>query len=299
MNGMVSHAPVTLLRAFEAAGRTGSFTAAACELHLTPSAVSHAIRKLEQRLGVSLFERQGRTVRLTPDGGALMLHVGRGFDELRRGMDVVSTHAPGLLRLHCAPSFAAQWLAPRLSRLLAACPGLEIQLSADTDYLRFHNDEFDADIVYGLPQREGLVVLPLGEETITPLCAPDLAAPIRNPADLLGLPLIDGYNKHVRWSQWFAGNDLTAPPVNGTRFDRSFLAIGAAADGIGVALDSTRLAERELADGRLVAPLAGRAQDIRTVDHNLVFPRLAKNRRPVRLLIRWLAAELGIVFAPL
>ncbi len=104
-----------------------------------------------------------------------MRHVGRAFDELRRGLEMVSTRGPQLLRLHSAPSFAALWLSPRLARFLRDHPGIEVRLAAGTDYTRFLNDEFDADIVYGLPRLEGLVVVPLGEETVTPLCTPDLA----------------------------------------------------------------------------------------------------------------------------
>ncbi len=292
----MQNVPVSTLRAFEAAGRTGSFTAAAREMHLTPSAVSHAVRKLEQALGAALFEREGRLVRLTPDGRALMFHVGKGFEELRRGVEVVSTFAPGLLRLHCAPSFAAQWLAPRLSSFLKQCPGMQIQLAAGTDYMQFQADECDADIVYGRPTSEGFIVLPLGEETITPMCAPRIANAIQTPADLFEHPLIDCYNKHVRWSTWFVANDLAAPPPLGTRFDRSFLAIKAAVDGIGVVLDSTRLAERELASGELVAPFAGRAKDTEYVDHYLVFPLIAKARRPLRSFVAWLECELGLTF---
>ena len=82
------------------------------------------------------------------------------------------------------------------------------------------------------------------------------------------------------------------------RFDRSFLAIAAAADGLGVALESTRLAERELASGRLVRPLAGRAEDARYIAHNLVFPRTASRRHTLRLFARWLTAELGLEGEP-
>jgi DNA-binding transcriptional LysR family regulator len=81
---MVGQVPLSLLRAFESAARTGSFRTAADELHLTPSAVSHAIRKLERTLGAGLFEREGRTVILSPEGEALMRHVGHAFEELRR-----------------------------------------------------------------------------------------------------------------------------------------------------------------------------------------------------------------------
>src|SRR5919112_4503925 len=247
---MLQHVPLSFLRVFEAAGRTGSFRAAAVELNLTPSAISHAIRKLEQVLGLALFERDTRNVRLSYEGEALMRHVSRAFDELRRGMEVVSTRGPKLLRLHCAPSFAAQWLTPRLTDFLKSHPGVELRLAAGIDYTRFTADEFDADIVYGPPRAEGLIVVPLGEETIEPMCAPHLAATITTPGDLSNHVLIQSDSKQIQWADWFAANGLVAPPPNGSRFDRSFLAIAFATQGLGVALESTRLAERELASGR-------------------------------------------------
>ncbi len=291
---MTTQIPISLLRPFEAAARTCSFSAAAAEMSLTPGAISHAIRKLEQRLGVSLFQREGRVVHLTSDGKALMFHVGHAFDELRRGIETVSTHAPGLLRLHCAPSFAAQWLMPRLPRFLGENPGVEIRLDAGIDYMQFQSDEFDADIVYGLPQAEGFVILSLGEETFTPLCSPEVGRTIECPRDLLNQPLLEGYDRHMRWHLWFAENGLAAPPPTGSRFDRSFLALAAAVAGIGVALNSTRLAERELASGALVAPLAANAKNITCRDHYLVFPMIAKTRRPLRLFIAWLQRAIGI-----
>ena len=295
---MLHQLPLSVLRAFEAAGRTDSFRTAATELGLTPSAVSHAIRKLEQTLGASLFVRDSRTVHLSPEGEALMRHVGRAFDELRRGLELVSTRGPQLLRLHSAPSFAALWLSPRLARFLRDHPGVEVRLAAGTDYTRFLNDEFDADIVYGPPRLEGLVVLPLGEETVTPLCTPDLARAIRAPMDLFSHILIESETKQVRWTDWFARNGLPPPRPQGVRFDRSFLAIAAAVDGLGVALESMRLAEREIASGRLVRPLAGLAEDIRYVGHHLVFPRSARQRHSLRLFMTWLGIELGLRIEP-
>jgi len=94
---------LTALRAFEAATRTGSFRLAADDLGLTPSAVSHAIRGLEQDLGTVLFEREGRSIRLTPEGETLMRHVERGFGELHLGLGSVAARKPQLLKLHCAP----------------------------------------------------------------------------------------------------------------------------------------------------------------------------------------------------
>ena len=286
--------PLSALQAFEAAARTGSFRAAGEELGISPSAISHAVRKLEILMGAALFERQSRAVHLNVAGEALLRHVAAGFDEMRQGIETVGARSGNLLRLHCAPSMAAQWLLPRLRDLLAKQPGLEVRLAAGVDYPQFEHDEFDADICYGPPRQEGLIVIPLGEETVTPLCAPELAERINSPKDLLGAKLIESDNKRVRWTSWFGANDISPPAPRGSRFDRSFMAIAAAVDGLGIALESTRLAELEIADGRLVAPLAGRAQDVRYVGHYLVFPRVAKARRSVRMFTQWLTQELNL-----
>jgi LysR family transcriptional regulator, glycine cleavage system transcriptional activator len=290
---LLSSIPISAIRAFEAAARTGSFRDAANELHLTPSAVSHAIRKLESTMGTTLFERSARSVRLTPAGENLMRHAGAAFDNLRRGIEEVAGRGPQLLRVHSAPSFAAQWLAPRLARFLAAEPKLEVRLAASTEYARFNNDDFDLDIVYGQPRSESLEIVSLGEETVTPLCTPDIAKKIRKPKDLFGQVLIRSEVKQVQWHQWFAANGLEPPAIHGMRFDRSFLAIAMASSGLGVTLESTRLAEREIATGKLIAPLAGRSVDIRYVGHYLVFPRANQERRAVRAFVDWIAAELS------
>lgn len=293
--------PLSGLRAFEAAARTGSFRAAAELIGLTPSAVSHAIRSLEYSLQATLFFREGRKVGLTGQGELLLRHVRQGFEELNRGIAAVSGKNRMLLRLHSAPSFAAQWLVPRLPRLLADTKGLEIRVAASVNYSRFLTDEYDVDIVYGAPWAERyarsrhpkLVVLPLGEETVTPLCSPTMAATIRTPADLLHQTLIESDNKQLRWPDWFAANGMDAPQPHGPRFDRSFLSLSAAIDGLGVALESTRLAERELASGRLVRPLPA-ARDVAYVGHYLTFPKAERYRMELSVFAGWLAAELGI-----
>ena len=299
---MPRHLPLSALRAFEAASRTGSFRAAAVDLGLTPSAISHALRGFEKQLGAALFVRDGRAIRLTPEGETLMRHVERGFGELELGIGSIIGRGPQLLRLHCAPSFATQWLVPRLKRMLTEVRGLEIRIAAGTDYTRFANEEFDADIVYGAPvpgfyglnPNQAVFVLPLGTEVVTPLCAPSLASEIRSPRALLRQTLIESDNKKVRWPQWFAANGMIAPVPRGPRFDRSFLSLSAAADGLGVALESTLLAERELASGRLVRPLEDRCQDVLYTGHWLVFPRARRYSRSIELFVGWLGKELGL-----
>lgn len=299
MRKMLKTVSPSLLRTFEAAGRTGSFRVAAAELSLSPSAVSHAIRKLEDLLGVRLFQRQGKGIDLTPEGQTLLRHVGEAFDTLRRGMEAVSTRTPRLLRLHVAPSFATQWLAPRLQRFLAANPGVEVRIAASTDYARFDEDTFDADIVYAAAPnarvKPGLVRVSLGEETVVPLCAPSLAARIRNPVDLLHETLIHSDNKMLRWPDWFAANRLSTPAPHGLRFDRSFLAVSMAADGLGVALESTRLAEREIAGHRLVEPLKGRSVDLHYTAHFFVYPRTGLANPLVARFLAWLQQELSMI----
>lgn len=291
---MLDKIPLSLLRSFEAAGRTGSFRAAAEELGLTPSAVSHAIRKLEDQLGASLFFRTGRSIALTTEGGVLFEMVSRGFEEIREGLQTVSTRASNLLRLHSAPSFATQWLAPRLKQFFADNPGLDIRLAANTTYADFSENEFDADIVYGIPKQEGIEIIALGEEMVTPMCAPAMAEKIQSAEDLFDQMLIQSDNKLIRWTDWFRANKLRSPQPQGPRFDRSFLAIAAAVDGLGVTLESTRLAERELADGRLVRPLEGRCKDIRYRGHHLVYSRAMHNQKSIRLFREWLLDEMGL-----
>ncbi len=286
--------PLSALRAFEAAARTGSFRAASEELSISPSAVSHAVRKLEDIIGDELFEREGRSVRLNPTGEALYRHVETGFEHFRLGLGQVASRSRHLLRLHCAPSFATQWLMPRLRHFLQANPGLEVRLAADTDYARFLRDETDMDICYGPPRDSGLLVRPLGEEVVTPLCAPHLAKTIIEAGDLLKLSLIESAHKQVRWPAWFSANGIIPPAAHGNRFDRSHMAIAAAVDGMGIALESTRLAEREIARGDLVAPLKGRAQDVTYIGHFLVCPAGVRQRPAVRAFSGWIAAELDL-----
>jgi len=282
------------IRIFETVARRGSHKAAAAELNLSPSAISHAIRTLERTMGVTLFEREGRTVRLTVSGEVFLQHVAAAFDALRRGLDMVAAGTgKRVLRLHSAPSIAYAWLTPRLPRFLAENPGIEVRLSAGADYSRFVTDDFDADIVYGPIHAQGVIAVPLIEETVTPLCAPSLAERIHSVEDLLTSDLILSDNKQVRWPHWFSANGSNASIGHNLRFDRSFLAIAAAADGLGVALESTLLASRELSAGRLVAPLAGASVDITYTGHHLVYPRETRQGSLVRTFSDWLVATLA------
>lgn len=249
--------PLARLRTFEAAARRQSFALAAQELNLTASAVSHQMRDLERHFGRPLFERRHRRVQTTPEGSRLHESLGRLFDALEAACaEVALPRQDEVLALHCAPSLAIKWLGPRLPAFLAAHPGLNVRLTTgaetpDLDRAR----EVHVVLAYGTPpaSRPGVQVLALGEERIAPLVAPALVAPRTRAADLLQrLPLIDSTLSPVGWPQWFEHQGLVLPPRPRPAFDRAAMAIAAAADGLGVALESTRLAARELERGELV-----------------------------------------------
>ena len=128
---------------------------------------------------------------------------------------------------------------------------------------------------------------------LTPLCAPGMAARIKSPKDLIGQQLIQSESKQIRWPAWLEANGLPVDAPQGARFDRSFLAIAAAADGLGVALESTRLAERELNSGRLVRPLAGKEREIHYNGHYLAYSSAAHQGQTIGVFREWLLAELA------
>ncbi|WP_337271303.1 LysR substrate-binding domain-containing protein [Oryzifoliimicrobium ureilyticus] len=288
---MLQITSLSSLRIFESAARLGSFRSAAQELNLSPSAVSHSIVKLERDLGVALFERTTRSVRLTSAGQTLLAHTSNAFEELRRGVEQISSKKPLLLRLHCAPSFAAQVLSPRLPEFLQLNPGVEVRVAASTTYARFVDGLFDADIVYGEPlNRDDLIVVPLGEEIVAPLCSPQIATQLKSPRDLITHPLIRSDLKRVQWVDWFEANGLGTPPPPSMSFDRSFLALDAATNSLGIALESDVLARRQLDAGLLVAPFAGKCRDNRYIGHYLAYPKTGSQRRLAKAFADWVTA---------
>lgn len=292
---VVRRMPLPLLRAFEAAGRLKSFAAAAEELGLSPSAVSHAIRKLEETIAIKLFERTTREVTLTREGAILLEHIQRGLEEMRRGLALLVSNEPVPLRVHSASSFATQWLLPRLAGFIRQHPRIDLRISASTDYARFEKDGFDLDIVYGTPRASPYEKIPLAMEKLTPLCNPDVARQIRTPADLYRQTLIQCDVQMFQWKGWFSANRLVSPDHYALRFDRSSMAIAAAVDGLGVVLESTLLAERELTRGSLMCPLLGKTQDVQYVGHHLVYPQRLRQHDSFDAFKSWLLAEAGQV----
>lgn len=284
-----------LLRAFEAAARLQSFSLAAHELHLTPSAISHQVRELEEGFGLALFVRSHRRVELTAEGRRLYESLTRVLDALEACCAEVNLAPSGqVLAVYCAPSLAVKWLGPRLPDFVKAHPGHTIRLSSGAEPMDLTlAREVDVAISYGHAlQRPGIEVIPLGKERIVPLCSPSLKAPHQAWKEAITeFTLIDSQLSQVTWRDWFALNGLSMPQRPRQSFDRAALSISAAVDGMGVALESTRLAERELARGDLIEAGATVFKHIEQETHFLSLRRNEMHVDKIRRFREWLLEQ--------
>jgi LysR family transcriptional regulator, glycine cleavage system transcriptional activator len=245
-----------LLRAFEAAARLQSFALAARELCLTPSAISHQVKELEEYFGRPLFIRRNRRIEPTPEALRLLDSLSRVFDVIESACAEVSL-APRaqVLAVYCPPSFAVKWLAPRLPDFARHYPDITLRLSTGPEAVDLNRaQEIDVAISYGSAlERPGIVTEALGREPLVPMCAPALLEHAPTVEQLLQqATLIESALSRVTWRDWFDANGLPMPDRPRPSFDRAALAISAAVDSMGLVLESVRLAERELARGELV-----------------------------------------------
>lgn len=285
------------VQAFEAAARLSSFALAAEELFVTPSAISHQVKLLEEQVGVRLFHRVHRAVVLTDTGRRYAEEISAAFARIELATRQIGRNEKSdILTVHSAPSIAAQWLMPRLARFSRLYPDIDVRIDASTEIIDLSDGRVDIDIRYGLRrlQPPGTMVLPFPPETIVPLCAPALLKgehPLRTPEDLQHHMLIHSEACLVGWRDWLRQyRKLRIDMTRGPRFDRSFMAVGAAVDGLGVCLDSLLLAERELVSGRLVAPFGLKGLKVQGYTFNLLKSRADLPK--IRAFQDWIFAEL-------
>ena len=256
--------PLNTLRLFEAAGRHQSFKAAAEELHLTPSAVSHGIQTLEDWLGVELFLRGNRSLSLTPAGHAYLPRVRDALQALALATESVPGRAPGgRLSVSAAPTFALRWLIPRLPAFQERHPAITVALDTAHRVVEFPRDGIDAGIRLGRGDWPGLAALKLMEEDLVPVAAPALAARIACPADLAAVPLLHVADVSEDWTAWAEAAGL--PPAalddglkRGLRLDAIHMAVDAAVRGLGVIIGRRPTVDPELASGQLVEVMGPR-----------------------------------------
>lgn len=287
-----------LLRAFEAAARLESFTLASQELNLTQSAISHQVKELEAFFDKKLFIRRNRRVEPTSEGRRLLEDLSRVFDVIEAACNEVGLAPESqVLALHCAPSFAINWLGPRLPTFVKKHPNITIRITTDSEPVDLiQARELDFGISYGPPhKRSGVLATALGAERIAPLCSPKLINKKKSIREQLpNLALIDSKLGRVMWPQWFNINGMELPVRPRTSFDRAALVIAAAVDGLGVALESTRLAEKELARGNLIDLACKDFLPIEQETHFAYFRSNEQQLEKIKVFKSWLYAEVGI-----
>ncbi len=290
---MAAVPPVANLLAFEAVARRRSFALAAAELHLTASAISHQVSRLESHLGVRLFERSAHGVRLSAAGEQYLSRVGGALTAITAATEDLRQGVSNSLYVHSAPSLASLWLMPRLRAFAQAYPDIALNLSAAHTHSDFALGQADIDIRYGVPQWPDLVVEPLFEERIVPLASAAFIREhrLKRPEQLLELPLIQSNISVVQWPDWFsAQTDLRAPERFAVRFDRAQMALDAATQGLGVALESATIAGQHLSEGKL-RPVFGLDKAVKLKAHFAVYPERHARRPAVEAFLAWLHGE--------
>lgn len=255
------------LVAFESAARHQSFTRAADELALTQSAVCRQIAGLETFLGIELFRRSRRGVRLTEAGLAYSRKVAAQLDAVERDtLAAMGQQGALAIELAVVPTFATQWLVPRLKEFQRLHPEVTVHLTNRTRPFLFADTAFDAAIYFGDAEWSGTEAHFLMLEELQPVCSPELLAGRTqfSAAELAVLPLLQQTTRPYAWRQWFGAQGLSVPhDLGGPRYELFSMLAQAAAHGMGVALIPPFLIQYELAGGRLVPahPVTLRSSD--------------------------------------
>jgi LysR family glycine cleavage system transcriptional activator len=281
---------IATLQALEAAVRHRSYSKAARELHLTHGAISHQLRRLECDLGAVLFRRSGNDMLPTHEALQLAGAFAKAFGDIDRALEGVKRSAElAPLVISLESHFAGRWLGPRLPKLAAA--GLNVSLQVDDRLADFLTDGIDVAVRQGTGPWPDVEQVRLFDEQLLVVCSPAFAFQheICTPADLLALPLIQP--PLGSWDTWFAAYGLKAPEVLQLPNNDSVLMLSAAAQGLGVALARSVLAEQDLRDGRLVQPLPGAVQ--LGSGYTLVWRADSRKLERINALRAWFEAEIG------
>ncbi|GGI73579.1 transcriptional regulator GcvA [Shewanella gelidii] len=250
--------PLNAVKAFEAAARHLSFTRAAEELFVTQAAVSHQIKSLEDYLGLKLFRRKNRSLLLTEEGQSYFLDIKDIFVQLAESTDrLLARSAIGSLTVSMSPSFAIQWLVPRLAKFSEKNPEIDVRIKAvDTEDSSL-TDDVDVAIYYGRGNWPDVRADKLRNEVLIPVCSPILLngnKPLEKPSDLKNHTLLHDMSRQD-WQAWFKQCGINDINVNqGPIFSHSSLVLQAAAHGQGIALGYSVLARPDIIAGRLVCP---------------------------------------------
>ena len=292
-----SHIPtISELHAFAACARTGSTTRAADELHLTQSAVSRSLGTLEERLGVLLFNRVKQRLVLSDAGRAFRREAERILSDLNQAAVAIMAFGghSGVLRLAVLPTFGSRWLVPRLRQFRALMPTMTFDIVSRLEPIDFDTEPFDAAIQRSNLRPPNTELVPLMDERLVVVAAPELLAGKGEltDAEMASLPLLQQTTRPSLWLDWFrdAGNDPRSI-LRGPRFEHFDMVIGAAVSGLGIGLVPEVLVEPEIAAGRLTR--ASTRQLVVSAPYSLIFPQRSLELEGFPAFRDWLASHAG------
>lgn len=283
--------PLKSLRAFEAAARHLSFTHAAIELNVTHSAVSQQVKLLEDQLNCPLFLRIPRGLALTPEGETLLPVLNESFDRIAQLLDYFSGRkVQEKLKIGVVGTFAIGFLLPRLAAFYQKFPHIELQISTNNNRVDIAAEGLDFAIRFGDGAWHGTAAMYLCDSPLTPLCTPDIAAQLTQPADLLNFTLLRSYRRD-EWTAWLqqAGGPQLPPTHPVIVFDSSVTMLEAAKCGLGVAIAPARMFSHLLQTGEIVRPFPS---EISFGSYWLTRLQSKAETNAMREFAQWLSAEL-------
>jgi LysR family glycine cleavage system transcriptional activator len=291
--------PLKSLQAFESAARWLSFSKAADELFVTPAAISQQIKQLEGFLGIPLFHRMTRAVRLTEEARKVLPLLTEGFDNLAEAVALLAREdEAGLLTVSSVPTFATKWLVHHLADFSEEYPDIDVRLDASLETRDFDRDGIDISIRLGLGDYPGLHVARIFDEEVSPACSPQLlngTKPLHAFEDLKNHRLLHvDWGKLTTqspdWSMWAKAAGIEDIGVSrGPRFSVETMAIEAAINAEGVALVSHSAVVEDLKAGRLVRPFDLTVKS--AIAYWLVCPEKHLRRAKVKVFWEWLLAK--------
>lgn len=288
--------PLNSLRAFEAAARHLSFARAAEELYLTPSAISHQIKALEEQVGTKLFERRGRNVVLTDAGGRYYPALRQAFDRMNEATEELKqSDRFGALTVNVLPTFAIRWLLPQLNDFQERHPEIEVRITTNVNNIDFNQTEADAAVRFGNGNWPGLEARLLMTEEIVPVCSPALLEKgpgLKSPGDLKHYPLLHDINRPDTWRAWLnAVGEKSIDPDKGLKLETTNLAVQGALQGLGIVCANPYMVSRELETGQLIEPFEYHLPVAN--GYYLVYPKGREDRPRLKAFEKWLTEMAG------
>lgn len=288
--------PLNAVRAFEAAARRGNFNQAAEELSVTPSAISHQVRTLEEFFGTKLFRRSGRNVELTTKSRDFLRSVTQALDQINAASQRMMRRPEGnLLNIAAAPTFATGWLVPRMLEFQVDHPELEIRMCTTMSFVDFLDSDIDLAINYSAGEfPDELESVRIMAEHCVPVCSPQYMrdhGPMQVPDDIRNCTLLHALPRIGQWRNWLEVAGVSGVDAErGPKFQSTLLALEAAKSALGVAISNREFVQEHIRLGTLVAPFQVEVPS--DSGYYLVYPQERARDPKIEAFRDWLLAKL-------